>query len=109
MKSNPTTGFSWAITQVLKGENRIYEFSNTAYKEDEPKEERQRHQTGRGGIESQSIKVHMEGSETIQLMYGRPWLFKNIVEKDENGLWNVEPAEGTSIQVIIEAYDHADL
>ena len=55
VNSNPSTGFSWVIPQILKGENRIYEISDTQYIPDEPKNEREREMTGRGGTEKVMI------------------------------------------------------
>ena len=51
MESNPTTGYTWIIPQEYKGENDIYQISNSEYFPDKPKNEEEEGMTGRGGTQ----------------------------------------------------------
>ena len=109
MKANPSTGFEWDIVQVLKGENKIYEVKHRLYTPDPPRSEREGQMVGRGGIQVIELQINKIGDEILQLIYGRPWLFDKIQEKDQNGLYNVEVAEASSFLITIHSEESHDL
>jgi inhibitor of cysteine peptidase len=83
LESNPTTGYSWQISQIDDGVLR--QEGSPQYIPDSPDSDK----VGSGGVEILRFKALATGETDVQLIYHRPW------EED------VEPLETFSLQVIV--------
>lgn len=65
LESNPTTGYSWALSKRL--DNRVVTLAANTYRPNEAS------RVGSGGAEVWTFVARHEGATTISLAYRRPW------------------------------------
>ncbi|CAI2382217.1 unnamed protein product [Moneuplotes crassus] len=106
--SNPTTGFTWNIAQILMNQNHIYNVIENQFVPD-PVPEEDEEMDGRGGIEKITVSIDRPGKDLLQLIHARPWMLYKIDKMDEEGYWDVEPAKAKSIDFKITAEANGDL
>ncbi len=65
LDSNPTTGYSWAVSDV--DQNVLRQVGNSSYQSSNS------NLTGAGGVETFQFEAENAGLTTLKLVYRRPW------------------------------------
>ena len=109
MKTSPSSGLKWDVIQPLRFENKIYEIIESSYTQFQPQSEEEKKYVGMQGTYKIVIRITKLGTEKLQLIYGYPWLFAKIRDKDEQGFYNTRVADAVSVSYVLYSQKSSDL